>query len=107
MADEQTEFSRAEEELQKRAGFTDEDPALDPSTKVTTTKLTDDQKTKGEVTKPSDLDVDAGAVVGDTASMEGLTVGAPEDITAKTFEAKTAERPEDMVGARGKSQRKP
>src|SRR6056300_554111 len=50
MADEQTEFSKAEAELQKRAGFTDEDPALDPSTKVTTTKLTDDQKTKGEVT---------------------------------------------------------
>ena len=101
MADEQTEFSRAEEELQKRAGFTDEDPALDPSTKVTTTKLTDEQKTKGEITKPSDLDVDEGAVVGDTASMEGLEVGAPGAIDTKTYEAAKTERPEDMVGARG------
>ena len=101
MADEQTEFSRAEEELQKRAGFTDEDPALDPSTKVTTTKLTDDQKTKGEVTKPSDLDVDAGAVVGDTASMEGLEVGAPGAIDTKTYDPTMTQRPEDMVGARG------
>ena len=101
MADEQTEFSRAEEELQKRAGFTDEDPALDPSTKVTTTKLTDEQKTKGEITKPSDLDVDEGAVVGDTASMEGLEVGAPGAIDTKTYDATMARRPEDMVGARG------
>jgi len=101
MEDEQTDFSKAEEELMKQAGFTDEAASLPEGTKVTTTKISDEDKDAGKVTKPTDLDVDAGAVTGDTASMEGLTVGAPEDITAKTFEAKTAERPEDMVGAKG------
>lgn len=100
MAD-QTEFSQAEETLREQAGFTDKDPTLPAGTSVTTTKLTDAEKEAGKVAGPGALDTGAGAVTAGTASMEGLEVGAPGDIETKTYEARMADRPEDITGARG------
>lgn len=101
MAEEQTEFAKAEEKLQEQAGFTDVDPSLPAGTSVSTTKLTEEEKTKGEVTKPTDLTVDSDAVKAETASMADIEVSEPDAITPTTYTATKADQPAGMVGVTG------
>lgn len=97
---EETEFSKAEKKLQEQAGFTDTAPSLPSGAEVTTTKMSDADKTKAEVSKPADLSTTLEAAT-DEASETGLDVAAPTAITADTYTAQKVVSPEEMAGATG------
>ena len=96
-----TDFEIAEDQLKEQAGFTEGGAELPAGADVTTSTLTEEEKTAGNIADEDALDEDTGAVIAKEASMDGLTVEDPDTLGANTYEANLTDRPDDMTAARG------
>lgn len=97
----ETEFSKAESKLQEQAGFTDVVPTLPTGTSVSTVKMSDEDIKAGKIAEQDKLGVKTRDVTAKTASEDSLTVGKPDDVTAKKAKTKKVKLPADMVAAQG------
>lgn len=87
--------------LEEQAGLGEGDAKLPEGTKYTATEISDEEIEAGKLADYTGVDAAGLKVDAATASDAGLTVGAPEDITAPSIEAARVAGVDDMAAARG------